>query len=209
MPGPRYNLPALRRHTREIRADGAPIVEQHQSRVDAAVRGFDEFFARLNEQSDNLRKNVRKVLATSFFNHWYAALVLIESGLTVDGVLCARNALEVLAFHWLVCLDPAAVDDYHSGNIPRPVVVRRRLEALGADISHIREGYAAGSEISHVGRRGERFHVEWETEDVGQLMIGGSFRREDVEHWLEYLPALLHLFPEPMLLGPASESGGV
>ena len=209
MPDHRYNLPALRRHTRQIRTDAAPLVEQHQRRLDAAVRRFDEFFAQLDEQSDNLRKNVRKVLATSFFNHWYAALVLIESGLTVDGVLCQRNALEALAFHWLVCLDPTAVDDYHSGNIPKPVVVRRRLEALGADISHIREGYSTGSEISHVGRRAERFHVEWQVENVGQLMIGGSFRHEDIEHWLEYMPALLLLFPEPMLLGPASESRSV
>ncbi len=209
MPIHRYTLPGLRRHTRSVRAESAPIAEHQRDQLDTAVRGFDEFFAHLDEQSDNLRKNVRKVLATSFFNHWYSALLLIESGLIVDAVLCERNALETLAFHWLVCLDPAAVDDYHAGNIPKPVVVRRRLEALGVDIVHIREGYAMGSDISHVGRSSERFHVDWQTEGSGQLMIGGSFRREVVEHWLTYLPALLHLFPEPTLLGPTSEPRGV
>lgn len=151
---------------------------------------------------------MRKVLATSFFNHWYSALLLIESGLVVDGVLCARNVLETLAFHWLVWLDPAAAVDYHAGRIARPVEVRRRLEALGADISYIRDSYGAGSEISHVGRRSECFHLEWQAPDRGQLMIGGAFRGADLDHWLEYLPALLQLFPEPILVATPSQKNG-
>jgi len=205
----RYTLPSLRRHTRSIRADGASVFELHQSQIASAIRAFDAFFAELDQQSDSLRRNVRKVLATSFFNHWYAALLLIEAGLWVDAILCERNALEALAFHWLVCLDPTAVDDYHGGSIPKPVLVRRRLEALGADISFIREGYAAGSQISHVGRSAERFHLDWQDQGVGELMIGGSFRRDDVEHWVVYLPALLRLFLEPMVVGPPPENRGV
>lgn len=204
MHAPRYSLPALRRHTRSVRTDGASLIEHHQRSLDAAVRRFDEFFAGLDEESGNLQKNVRKLLATSFFNHWYSALLLIESGLVVDGVLCARNAMEALAFHWLVCVDSAAADGYHAGRIPKPVEVRRQLEALGVDVSHIRDSYATGSEISHVGRQSERFHLEWQAADRGQLMIGGTFRREDLEHWLEYLPVLLQLFPEPILSTPAT-----
>lgn len=205
----RYSLPALRRHTRRIRADAAPLIEGHQAHIDAAVRRFDAFVAGLDSQSDQLRKNVRKVLATAFFNHWYSTLTLIESGLFVDAVVCERAALEALAFHWLVCVDPTAVDDYHSGRIPRPVVVRRRLEALGVDIAPIREGYSAGSAMGHVGRHAERFHIEWLEPGEGQLRVGGSFRRDDMEHWLSYLPALLDLFAQPTLAGPASSTGDV
>ncbi len=140
MSHPRYTLVGLKKHTRRVRADSAAVVERHHTTLDAAVHAFDGYFADLDQQADTLRRNVRKVLATSFFNHWYASLLLIEAGLVVDAVLCERNALEVLAFHWLVCLDPVATDDYHNSTVPKPVVVRRRLEALGADITHLREG---------------------------------------------------------------------
>ena len=109
-----------------------------------------------------------------------------------------------MAFHWLVCLDPPVADDYHAGRIPKPVEVRRRLEALGVDVSHVRDSYAAGSEIGHVGRASERFHLEMHGDNSGELMIGGAFRRADLEHWLEYLPALLDLFQEPILAATRS-----
>jgi len=205
----RYTLAGLRKHTRSIRSEASSISERHQATLDRAVRDFDRYFTALDEQTDDLRKNVRKLLATSFFNHWYAALLLAEVGLTVDALLCERNALEVLAFHWLVCLDPVAANDYHDGTIPRPVVVRRRLEALGADITHIREAYASGSAISHVGRPSERFHLKWEEERAGKLMIGGEFVAESLNHMLEYLSALLPLFQQPLMVGSSDAAPGV
>jgi hypothetical protein len=205
----RYTLAGLRKHTRSIRTNSSPISEEQRAALDRAVRDFDQYFAGLDEQTDNLRKNVGKLLATSFFNHWYAALLLAEAGLFVDAVLCERNALEVLAFHWLVCLDPVAANDYHDGAIPRPVVVRRRLEALGADITHVREAYASGSAISHVGRPSERFHLEWEDQRVGALAIGGKFNAESLHRMLEYLSALLYLFQKPLMVGSSDTAPGV
>lgn len=206
---PRYTLVGLRKHTRRTRADSSPISEAHQAELDKAIRAFDVYFADLDQQADTLRKNVRKLLATSFFNYWYAALLLVDAGLIVPAILCERNALETLAFHWLVCLDPVAADDYHDADLPKPVVVRRRLAALGADVAHIRGGYASGSVISHVGRASEAFHLKWDDERAGQLLIGGAFSRDSVERSLEYLPALLQLFQHPVMVTASDGAPGV
>jgi hypothetical protein len=175
----------------------------------ASVDEFDAFFTKLDEESDSVRRNVRKLLATKFFNHWYSALLLCESALLVDAVVCERSAIETMAFHWLVCLDPTAAEAYHGGAIPRPVVVRRRLEALGVDITHVREAYSAGSGIGHVSRASERFHLNWEAEGSGILFVAGRLNPADVDHWFTYLPALLHMFQSPTMAGGTPPGSGV
>lgn len=205
---PRYTFEAFRRNTRGIRKANGSIVDRNLTKLAAAVRDFDTYFRAIDEAPDRLNANVRKLLSTKFFNHWYAALLLCEAGLMVDAILCERSAIETLAYHWLVCLNPEAAKDYQAGSLPRPVEVRRSLEAHGVDISHIRRTYATGSQIGHIGRESERFHLRWSTETSGDLLIGGEFHAENSQHWLTYLPALLYLFCEPLMSSSAQDSSG-
>lgn len=184
----------LRQHTDNVRADTSRIAAKGSAALVEAIEDFDEFFQAIS--GERVNANVRRVLATKFFNHWYSSLILCESGLMTDALLCERSALETLAYYWLVCLDPAAVKEYVSEKTPRPVEVRRRLETLGVDISHIRHAYSYGSEVGHVGRESERFHLD---DSRHALLVGGAFSAKDCDHWLnEWLPTLLYLFQSPL-----------
>jgi len=205
---PHYTFEAFRRNTRGIRKANGSIVDKHLTKLTAAVRDFDTYFRAIEAAPDRLNANVRKLLSTKFFNHWYAALLLCEAGLMVDAISCERSAIETLAYHWLVCLDPEAAKDYQAGSLLKPVEVRRKLEVRGVDISHIRRNYAIGSQIGHVGRESERFHLRWSTETSGDLLMGGEFHAENSEHWMTYLPALLYLFCEPLMSSAAQDSSG-
>ncbi|MCI0555483.1 MAG: hypothetical protein L0287_31440 [Anaerolineae bacterium] len=88
---------------------------------------------------------------------------------------------------------------YEQGDVPRPVEVRRRLERLGADINHLKDLYASGSEVAHVGRKSERFHSQWVTAREGKLLFGGAFVPSDQSEMFGFLPALLELFRRPMI----------
>lgn len=193
----KYSLTAVRRHTTSIRRSGAPLFEKRRKHVADAIAYFDGFFASLHDQTDPLRRNVRLLLATRFFNHWYGALLLAESGLYQEAVICERAALEVMAFHWLTCVDPVAVSDYSDEQLPRPVVVRKRLEALGVDPKHLRQLYANASDVAHVSRASERFTLVWQEADRGQLLVAGKYSAADFDHLLEYLPLLVHLYCQP------------
>jgi hypothetical protein len=107
--------------------------------------------------------------------------------------------METIAFHWLISLDPVASQEYESNQIPRPVKVRQRLEKLGVDITGLRDIYASGSEISHVGRKSERFHSRWESHSKGELLFGGAFSHKDQVEMFQFLPTLLYLFRTPLL----------
>jgi hypothetical protein len=195
----RYSLDALRKHTKDIRLTNSEIIRQHRQLFDAVIGDFDRFFTELEHGENRLLSNVQKILATKFFNHWYSTLLLCEAGLMVDAVTCERNAMETLAYHWLVRLDASAAEAYQENSLLRPVEVRKRLEVLGADISHLRITYGFGSKIAHVGRDSEVFHLHWRAISDGQLLLGGRFSKRISEHWFAYLPALLQLFQEPMM----------
>lgn len=167
--------------------------------IDQEFEDFDNYFKDIENQQPSLERNVRMMLACKLFNHVYSAFILAESGLLVDAVLCERNALETIAFHWLICLDPDAHEEYERNNIPRPVEVRQRLEKLGVDISHLRDIYSRDSEISHVGRNSERFHSRMESTSKGELLFGGAFSPNDQAEMFRFLPALLYLFRHPMM----------
>ena len=194
----KYTFNNMRRHTKAIRVRTSSVLQEHSSAIDQEFAAFDNYLSELEKQPATLERNVKMMLACKFLNHVYSAFILAESGLIVDAILCERNALETIAFHWLVCLDPKAVKEYEQGNIPRPVEVRQRLEHLGADVTHLRRLYASGSKASHVGRESERFHSQWESPSKGILLVGGAFALEDQAEMFNILPALLELFFEPI-----------
>lgn len=195
----KYTFDGLRRLTQDIRRQSAKIVDEQRSLIDKAFIDFDNYFAEVEKQPPTLERNVRMMLACQFFNHLYSAIILAESGLIVDAFLFERNALETIAFHWLICLDSSVAEEYEQNSIPRPVKVRERLEQLGADITHIKGLYSSGSEISHVGRNSERFHSQWESRTTGELLFGGGLNLNDQHKMLQFLPVLLYLFPEPIM----------
>jgi hypothetical protein len=197
---PKYSLSTLQEHTKAIRTLTKRLVRKHRSTLDEALADFNSYFDDLEQQPPTLERNVKMLLACKFLNHIYSAIILTECGLVVDAVLCARNALETAAFHWLVRLDPAAATEYGSDEIPRPVVVRKRLEEFGVDVHGIRELYSMDSELTHVSRASERFNLEWQTSRDGLLRIGGEFREEDGQHLFgDYFPFLIGAFEEPIM----------
>ena len=195
----RFTLDRLRTHSASIRAEIAPTLCTHSAQFDEALKEFSQFLDDLEAQPVTLQRNVKLMLSCKLLNHVYSALILAENGLIVDLILCERNALETVAFHWLVCLDANALGEYDSGNIPRPVEVRRRLESLGVDISDIRDLYSSGSQVSHVSRESERFHSDLASALSGKLLFAGSHSPEDQREMFTFLPALLHLFQTPLV----------
>jgi len=186
-----------------IRIAARPIVTKHRRALDDAVRAFDAYFSGLDAEAkaNKLLANVKKALATRFFNHWYSALLLCEAGMMVDVLICERSAMETLAFHWLICIDSSTGEEYEAGKRLEPVTVRKRLETLGVDVSYIRETYSMGSAFAHVRRESERFYLEMTDDTEGRLFIGGNFSKDDGEHWFAYFPVLLHLFHHPQMRG--------
>lgn len=196
---PKYSFAKLRAHTESIRREASPLLAKYLPEIEQAFSDFDEFFADI-EKSKNIEANVSKLIACKFLNHLYSALILCECGLIVDAVLCERNAIEMIAFHWLILLDPSAVAEYENDNIPRPAEVRRRLKRLGADTSLIEELYAWGSKTTHVGRSSERFNLTMHSKESGTLLVGGSYCPEDQSHLLEFLPLMMRVFIGPVMI---------
>jgi hypothetical protein len=196
----KYTFLKLRAHTKNICTQISPILNKHLSDTEKAFTNFDLFREELEQQPKSLIRNVKMMLACTLLNHVYSALILAESGLIVDAILCERNAIETVAFHWLICLDPAAAEKYNQENIPRPVEVRGQLERLGADIDQIRGLYAWGSKVSHVGRHSERFSCDWKSADNGELFFGGNLSPDDQDELFSFLPAILYLFMEPIMV---------
>ena len=197
---PKYAFGNLRRNTELICGQSGRILQEYRSLIDQEFADFDDFLNELENQPPSLDRNVRMMLACKFLNHVYSALVLAERGLIVDAVLCERNALETAAFHWLVCLDPNALQEYGQNDIPRPADVRQRLEQLGVDITSLRDLYASASQASHVGRQSERFHSQWESVSKGKLSFGGAFAPQDLAEMFRFLPALLCWFRKPSMV---------
>jgi hypothetical protein len=196
----KYSLENLRKHTEFVRLKSLELQNDQQSFIDQAFSDFSENIDEVQQKPATLERNVRLVLACKMFNHVYSGFILAERGLIVNAVLCQRNALETIAFHWLVSLDKDALNEYEQGNIPRPVEVRKRLEQLDVDISAIKSIYASCSKISHVGRSSERFHSREDSSSGYKLLFGGDSSPDDQAELFRFLPALLYLFFQPLTL---------
>ena len=195
----KYSYDNLVIHTSYIRSKAKSIVEEQRVLLDEAFSDFSGALAELEQQPKSIERNVKMMLACKMFNHVYSGIILAESGLLADALLCERSALETIAFHWLICVEPSSALEYESGKTLRPVEVRRRLESHGVDIENIRDLYSIGSEFAHVGRSGERLNCSLKSPTEGSLLFGGTSSPNDQSELLNYLPRLLYLFSQPLM----------
>ena len=199
MGSPRYNFSGLQAHTNSIRLGAQRAIRKQRNDLNQAFSDFNKFLADLERLPPSLDRNVRLELSCKVFNHVYSGLILVESGLVVDAIICERSAWETIAFHWLVCTNPEAAADYERNDVPKPVEVRRKLEKLGVDVSVLRELYSWGCGMAHVGRQGERFDNHLQTSMKGSLLFGGAGSQQDQDYLLGYLPKLLYIFQHPIM----------
>lgn len=196
----KYGFLALRRHTRATVERSAVVTGTFEPGLQEAFAEFSAFVEEMQGRPASLDRNVRLLLACRMLNHVYAGILLAEAGLFADAVVCERSALEVLAAYRLLCLKPQVAEMYAKGEFPRPVEVRRALEAAGhgSEATRIRDLYQSASGVTHVSRDAERFGVRWETDIDGRLLFGGAYERRDLEELLRFLPAMLHWFRIPL-----------
>ncbi len=204
MGAPKYTFDGLQKHTYSIRLGARRAVRKNRALLNQAFSDFSKFLAQITSQPLSIQRNVKIMLACKLFNHVYSSILLVESGLTVDAIICERSALETIAFHWLVCVDSKAAIEYEADKVPPPVKVRLRLESFGVDVSPLKEIYASDSAFTHVGRKSERFDNKLESEIKGYLLFGGDGSAVDQDHMFKFLPHLLYLFPEPVMLPTTS-----
>jgi hypothetical protein len=190
----KYSFSNLRRHSKDIRLKTTMLIREKTIKINEAFFQFDDYVTELERTPPSLIRNVKLLLSCQMINHVYSGLILVENGMIVDTILCERNALETMALHWLVCLDPNVAEEYEKDEIPRPVEVRKRLEQLGIDISSLKNFYSFGSQISHTGRKSERFTTDLSSSKKGELIIGGAYSPIDQSELLEWLPSLLVWF---------------
>lgn len=105
-----------------------------------------------------------------------------------------RRGVETAAFYWLVCKESSAASLYDAQESPRPVEIRKRLEALGIDVSDLRDQYGYVSAVSHVGNRYDNLQITWEQERTGKLLIGGGGDASIRRAMLNELPRYIALF---------------
>jgi hypothetical protein len=82
-----------------------------------------------------------------------------------------------------VCKDETTASLYDAEKSPRPVDIRKRLEALGVDIETLHSLYDVTSTIAHVGNPYDQIQIRWEQGSDGKLLIGGG-RSPDVQNAL-------------------------
>jgi hypothetical protein len=196
----KYTFSAFERHTNAIRLGARKIIRKHKPSLNQAFSDFSQHIDELEKRPPSLERNVKLMLACKLLNHVYSGLILTECGLVVDAIICERSALETIAFHWLVCVDPNAAAEYETEQVPAPIKVRLRLEKHGVDVSHVRDLYSSDSAFTHVGRKAERFDSQMESPHQGELLFGGTGSIVDQDHMFEFLPHLLYLFPEPLMI---------
>ena len=139
-------------------------------------------------------RNVRMALATRFFNHLFSQIILTERGLYLDAANSSRSATEVMSFYWLVCIEPASSELYDAKMSPRPVEVRRKLEALNIDVTELRDIYGHQSTVSHVGNFYDNLQIKWLEAKNREVMVGGSANPEVQRASFNAITASLLLF---------------
>lgn len=183
----RYNFELLNKHSNETTNTTRKTLNGPIAQVRKSFSFLDYHFHFLEGTQKSLLRNVKLALTARFTNHLFAALLLIERGLTLDAFNCMRSAIETTAFYWLVCKDSAYATLYDREKSPPPVEIRRHLEGLGIDVTAIRELYNLQSMISHVGNRYDHLQIHWENSKSGKLLIGGRLNLELQKAMLEAL----------------------
>lgn len=190
----RYNYDLLYRHSNELALSTRRAFKKEAVTVKVSFGFLAQHFERLERQPKSHARNVRMALTARFTNHLFAHVLLAERALLLDAVNCARSATETTAFYWLVCKDPSAAGLYDAPESPRPVEIRKRLEALGVDVRDLRDQYGFESAVTHVGNRYDNLQISWEQERTGKLLIGGGGDASVRRAMLNELPRYIALF---------------
>ncbi|MDI7774501.1 hypothetical protein [Asticcacaulis sp. EMRT-3] len=170
----KYAFDLLFRHSNEVAINTRRALKQPVAEARKLFGFLGEHFQTIEREQSSLSRNVRLSLTTRFINHQFAELMLIERGLLLDAFNCSRAGLEATAFYWLVVKDSSAAEHYEAARSLKPVEVRKRLEALGIDITPLRDMYSFQSEVAHVGNKSDGLQIDWEKGASGRLLIGGG-----------------------------------
>ena len=190
----RYQFDLLYRHSNELALDTRRTFKKEVVTVKASFGFLAQHLDRLERQPKSHVRNVRMALTARFTNHLFAHVLLAERGLLLDAANAARSATETLAFYWLVCNDDSAAGLYDAQESPRPVDIRKRLEALGIDVNELRAHYGYESAVSHVGNKYDNLQISWEKERTGKLHIGGGGDPNVRRAMLDGLPRYIAMF---------------
>ncbi len=170
----RYNFELLFRHSNELAFNTRRTLKKQITEARKIFTFLDQHFETLKQKDKTYANNVKLALTARFINNMFAALLLIERGLLLDGFNSLRSGIEATAFYWLICKDETAASFYDAKRSLQPVEVRKRLEALGVDIRTIRELYGLTSTIAHVGNPYDQLQIRWGQGSNGELLIGGG-----------------------------------
>lgn len=188
----RYSPEALEKHSNTVQQQCTNECNERRSAAIEAISFLGHVFETTETEPISLQRNVRLMLIGRMMNHLYAEFLLIERGLSLDAQNAARSAIESTAWYWLVCIQPAAADDYDTESSPRPVEIRKRLEKEGVDVEEIRDAYSNYSHVAHVGNKLDRIQVDWSTQS--RVLIGGSENAEFQNAMFNEIVAKMVLF---------------
>ena len=188
---PRYSFEQFNNHSLSIVEQSRHKLKSERREVRKAFQFLLSHFERLDRGEKTLSKNVKLMLCTRFINHLYASLLLADRGLVVDAITVGRNAVEVTALYWLICKDPGTADLYASGNTPKPVEVRKRLEKAGIDIEELRSTYSLQSGVVHPTSEYQHLWTDWVAPQEGRLLVGGGFSLERQRALYKFIPSAI------------------
>lgn len=169
-----YRFDLLYKHSSSVALSSREKLGSEFSRVRTCFDFLDQHFHKLRIKPRSHSRNVRMALTTRFTNHLFSHVLLVERGLLLDAMSCARSATETTAFYWLVCRDESTASLYDAEKSPRPVDIRKRLEKLAINVDDLQEKYGFESQVSHVGNKYDNLQIAWETDGSGALLIGGA-----------------------------------
>jgi hypothetical protein len=197
----KYTFSKLQDHLSSIFEASHPVLNQHKEEWSSAIAVFTDHFEKLESEPPSLYRNTKMILSGRFLNHVLASAQLSRFGLFNDSVICERSALEALASYKLILVNPEAAEKYNIDSFPKPVEVRRQLKSLGysEESKRIQELYKSLSRLTHISRKHERFSTSWGNRDTGLINIGGAYSKEDMDHMLEFLPAMIQWFFMPLV----------
>jgi hypothetical protein len=207
----RYSFKRLRYHTAYIKSKTQHSFVSKIDSLENAFSSFDKYFLELENKEKTLENNVRKILAVSFINHMYSALILVECGLIPGALICERKALEILAFEFVLRINPEYTNKYNKNKIPTAVEVRKELEKRGMveESKKIRELYSPLSGVVHAGRDDNNLISNYLDKDSWELSVGGKHCVNETCHMLEVIPALIFWFTGKLSLNDFTDSNTV
>lgn len=174
----RFQFAHLEKHSQWLANETMTKCAERRAAASETISFLGVVFETVEKQPKSLFRNVRLMLIARFMNHLYSMFLLVERGLFLDAHACARSATEATAFYWMICIDQSYAEEYNKKRSPRPVDVRKKLEAHGIDVSEIRDIYSHQSDVVHVGNSFDQMQVRWHDAESGEISVGGRSEPE-------------------------------